>query len=604
MSVLTLRVVANIHQGVERDYQEDNFIIGTDPAQDDWKVNSEVYSPSAWGSMLVVADGMGGLNAGEVASQRAVEGFREHIAQIAQQPNTAPPIAQAQDLLIKAIKAANTNILNYAAGHPETQGMGTTIVVAWLVQDKMHVAWSGDSRCYHYANGRLRQVNSDHSYVQELVKKGDIQPEDAFFHPNKNIITQSLGDVGRDPAPEYEYAQLNAGDRILLCSDGLNTMLTDEQIAVHLTILDIRECATQLVNAANAAGGYDNITVVLAEVLAVDDTAPVPAPKEPAAMVEAGGPPPATPGVTGNTIFKVTKGTAKMVLLGAIIVLLMVAIYFLSEAILSKPGIEITKPGNETPVDSTDSKKEKKTNDKTLDTSSTIQKKFNEIKKDEDPPKNQVNNKHKEKEKEKLVKEQDSNIMKVQEDPYHDFKKLLEGAIDNTTGIENRYLKEIRGNINNSALVCERIDLLRNSNLTVVLNVINYVDKKPWCQSRPDGLGEVNNEKFDPIREGAIKSQHQKTSQIQKGFWGVQLMGGIKKKDNALAQSDKITREEGYIITPLEIIVIKKVNEYAIVVTGFANQNDVDKRVEKIKKKMDRKKAYVIYYTQDQIVNN
>jgi len=600
MSVLTLRVVANIHQGVERDYQEDNFIIGTDPAQDDWKVNSEVYSPSAWGSMLVVADGMGGLNAGEVASQRAVEGFREHIAQIAQQPNTTPPIAQAQDLLVKAIKAANTKILHHAANNPDTQGMGTTIVVAWLVQDQMHVAWSGDSRCYHYADGRLKQVNFDHSYVQELVNKGDIKPEDAFFHPNKNIITQSLGDVGRDPAPDYRSIRLNAGDRVLLCSDGLNTMLTDEQISAHLTILDIRECATQLVNAANAAGGYDNITVVLAEVLAVDDTAPVPVPTEPAALVEAGGLPPATPGVTGNTMFKVTKSTAKMVFLGVIIVLLMVAIYFLSDAILSKPDIETTKPAKETPVDSTDIKKEKKTNEKTLDTS-TIQKKFNEIKKDEDPPKNQVNNKYKEKE--KFVKQQDSNFMKVQEDPYKDLKTSLEGAIDNTIGIENRYLKEIRDNIYNSALVCEKIELLRNSNLTVVLKVVKLVDTKKLCVKKPGSIGSVDNEKFDPIWEEVRRTQNEKVAVNQKKKWGIQL-SAYKTEVNAIIFRDQSIREDANKVKPYGITLIKKKDDYAIIVTGFADRKEVDAKLDKLKKDLGRTKIFPVSYTQNQIVNN
>jgi len=271
---LTLRVTASIHQGMERDYQEDNFIIGADPAADKWTIERDSYSPGAWGTFLVVADGMGGLNAGEEASRLAVDGFRDYFR--SRSNTTPPPPDQAQSLLTDAILSANEMILRFAHQNPQTQGMGTTIVVAWLYGNSMHVAWSGDSRCYLLSpGGQLRQVNSDHSYVQDLITKGEITEEEAFFHPNKNIITQSLGDVGRQPVPEYVSLTLAVGDRVLLCSDGLNSMLDNPQIASLLTGGEIPDAANRLVDAANAAGGYDNITVVLCEVMGVGSSGAV-----------------------------------------------------------------------------------------------------------------------------------------------------------------------------------------------------------------------------------------------------------------------------------------------------------------------------------------
>jgi serine/threonine protein phosphatase PrpC len=324
MGVLTLRVVANIHPGQERDYQEDNFIIGIDPTREDWNViKTEQYSPNEWGSMLVLADGMGGLNAGEVASQKAVDGYKEYILQ---RRGSAPPYAHAQALLVDAILHANKKILDYAVDNPETKGMGTTIVAAWIVQDMMHLAWSGDSRCYIYNSGHLRQINSDHSYVQELVNKKEISPEDAFYHPKKNIITQSLGDVGLAPSPEYRSEKLRDGDRILLCSDGLNSMLMDEQIEAYMAGSDIRDCANQLVDAANRAGGFDNITVLLAEVLSVGDAAVIPEPLE--QIGGNGGS--VVPSPSGKTLinFKLTKKTAKSIFLALLVLALGAIVWF------------------------------------------------------------------------------------------------------------------------------------------------------------------------------------------------------------------------------------------------------------------------------------
>lgn len=269
----TVRVAAWSDQGKERDYQEDNYCVGANPATGVWVMPGESFAPGPHGVLLVVADGMGGLNAGEIASSLAVEGVKEFFA-----PDRLPPTLDGQnpgELLTACILYANDKIVEHARRNTEAEGMGTTLAVAWILGNTLYVGWCGDSRCYLLRGGQIRQIGKDHSYVQELIDKQLITDEEAFFHPNKNIITQSLGDVGRPPVPECTHAPLEPGDRILVCSDGLNSMLHDYEIAPLLAAGDISTTARALVDAANDAGGHDNITVVIGELEGVAVQQPV-----------------------------------------------------------------------------------------------------------------------------------------------------------------------------------------------------------------------------------------------------------------------------------------------------------------------------------------
>ena len=259
----TLCVAAWSDQGRERDYQEDNYCIGQYLSSGIWTIPADAYLPDDKGTLLVVADGMGGLNAGEVASKIAVEAVQEFF--VAGRLDDASYQNQPGQLLQEIILYANRRIIEHARQHPNTEGMGTTLVLAWILDNALYVGWSGDSRCYLVRQGQIRQVNKDHSYVQELIDSNAITLEEAFYHPNKHIITQSLGDVGRPPVPDYTYSSLQPGDRILLCSDGLNTMLQDDEIADIFAYGNLNQCVRSLVDAANAAGGHDNITVVACE---------------------------------------------------------------------------------------------------------------------------------------------------------------------------------------------------------------------------------------------------------------------------------------------------------------------------------------------------
>jgi serine/threonine protein phosphatase PrpC len=167
------------------------------------------------------------------------------------------------------VKKADLNIFNHSKEDEATRGMGTTIVMAWILNDKAYVCWCGDSRCYvlNKQHG-LIQLSKDHSYVQELVDKGELNPELMHDHPLSNVITRCLGDVENRADPETRIYQLHNDDIIMLCSDGLcgichDDVILDTMIKFHE---DPIECKNELISAALSAGGYDNVTIALANI--------------------------------------------------------------------------------------------------------------------------------------------------------------------------------------------------------------------------------------------------------------------------------------------------------------------------------------------------
>lgn len=205
--------------------------------------------------LFVVADGMGGHAAGEVASEIAVN----VIAQNA--PEHPDP-----DALAAAVEEANRSIIDAAMKGEGREGMGTTCTAAMLEGERLVVAQVGDSRAYLLHNGQLTQLTRDHSLMAALIEVGEITPEEARVHPRRSVITRALGN---DPAtrPDIYEVSVEAGDRLMLCSDGLSGMIRDEDIAaVMRRVRDPQRCASQLVNEAIAAGGHDNVTVIVADV--------------------------------------------------------------------------------------------------------------------------------------------------------------------------------------------------------------------------------------------------------------------------------------------------------------------------------------------------
>ena len=203
--------------------------------------------------LFVVADGMGGAQAGEVASKIAVEVFEQGLG------DTAAP---ETDLAARA-GAANARIHELSHSSAEHAGMGTTLTAAYVAPAEVAIAHVGDSRAYRLREGELSRLTDDHSLVDELMRQGKITPEEAVDHPQRSVITRALGP---EPAVEIDtrsYAA-RAGDVYLLCSDGLTTMLAEQRVAEILRLHPrLRDAGEALIAAANEAGGRDNITVVL-----------------------------------------------------------------------------------------------------------------------------------------------------------------------------------------------------------------------------------------------------------------------------------------------------------------------------------------------------
>ncbi|WP_372906400.1 PP2C family protein-serine/threonine phosphatase, partial [Rhodohalobacter sp.] len=215
--------------GRSRTHNEDDFAICKDLSNHKWGFKrGEVHSFSELGALLIVADGMGGENAGEVASNLAQATVKEDFDQLEEAPDST---AEKEEFLAKSILRAHQAVVNHQHKNLETAGMGTTLVIAWVIEDLVHVAWSGDSRCYIY-NGQqsLYPFTEDHSLVWKMVEDNQMTPEEARVHPESNIVTQSLGDEKNPPQPSVKTAKLFKGNRLILCSDGLNGMLSDEQI--------------------------------------------------------------------------------------------------------------------------------------------------------------------------------------------------------------------------------------------------------------------------------------------------------------------------------------------------------------------------------------
>ena len=210
-------------------------------------------------NLFVVADGMGGHQAGDYASKYTVEVLQRELEK-----------SQGEDIervLVNAIKTANREIIREASKDEHLKGMGTTVVAATIMNQMMYFANVGDSRLYLINHG-IQQLTKDHSLVEEMVRLGGIKPEEAKHHPDKNIITRAIG--ARDTIEiDFFHEELKSGDLILMCSDGLTNMLEDEEIGRILkTPGTIEERAERLIDAANQNGGRDNIAVILIDAFA------------------------------------------------------------------------------------------------------------------------------------------------------------------------------------------------------------------------------------------------------------------------------------------------------------------------------------------------
>jgi protein phosphatase len=242
----------------------------TDPGMLRSHNEDAVFGESDLG-LVVLADGMGGYNAGEVASGMATTLLATNFSQLI--PLSKPSQIemggelQAHRILVDQITDANSAIFNAAQSQPQYAGMGTTLVLGWFYDNRLTVAHIGDSRLYRLRGESFEQLTKDHSLLQEQLDSGMISAEDARYSQNKNLVTRALG-VEAVVEPEISDFDVEQGDLFLLCSDGLNDMVDDEEMGLTLQALgsNLSLAADQLVQMANDNGGRDNVSVILVKV--------------------------------------------------------------------------------------------------------------------------------------------------------------------------------------------------------------------------------------------------------------------------------------------------------------------------------------------------
>lgn len=250
-TVPRVKFVARSEIGHARENNEDKF---------DFYEPDEEPLLAARGSVYLVCDGMGGHNAGQIASELAAKQFLHAYYHLG---------GTAQEAARHAILQAHHYIAEMASKIPSRYGMGTTLTALILKQDEGILAHVGDSRCYRLREGVFEQLSRDHTLVARLVEQGIITPEQARYHPQRNVIRQAVGvaDPSEPLEPDIETFALQAGDLYLLCSDGLTDMVDDAEIEAILRDEPPTRAAWRLVDRALANGGRDNVTVVLVQIL-------------------------------------------------------------------------------------------------------------------------------------------------------------------------------------------------------------------------------------------------------------------------------------------------------------------------------------------------
>jgi len=250
-----VKFVARSEIGHARENNEDKF---------DFYEPDEEPLLAARGSVYLVCDGMGGHNAGQIASELAAKQFLHAYYHLG---------GTAQEAARHAILQAHHYIAEMASKIPSRYGMGTTLTALILKQDEGILAHVGDSRCYRLREGVFEQLSRDHTLVAHLVEQGILTPEQARYHPQRNVIRQAVGvaDPSEPLEPDIETFALQVGDLYLLCSDGLTDMVDDAEIEAILRDEPPTRAAWRLVDRALANGGRDNITVVLVRIVALEE---------------------------------------------------------------------------------------------------------------------------------------------------------------------------------------------------------------------------------------------------------------------------------------------------------------------------------------------
>lgn len=249
---MRVRYAGSTHVGMKRSHNEDNYTL----------LESE--------NLYIVADGMGGHASGEIASRIAVEAVENFFIDTSKDPDSTWPFKEDravnydQNLLVTGIKLANRRVYETAQGDAKLRGMGTTIVGLLIREQGCYVGHVGDSRGYLLENGTIAQLTEDHSLLNDYLKVHDLSQEEIDNFPHKNVIVRALG-MKDSVTVDIHRIEPKVGQTFLMCSDGLSGMMTDEEILdlVESANGDLEKACKNLIAKANAAGGVDNVTVVL-----------------------------------------------------------------------------------------------------------------------------------------------------------------------------------------------------------------------------------------------------------------------------------------------------------------------------------------------------
>ena len=230
--------------------------------------NEDAVAVDREAQVAVLADGMGGYNAGEIASGMAIAYIGTEMSRWLAQAGTTPPATDVRRALELCVENANHAILGAALSNPQYSGMGTTLVVGVFQGTRLMLGHIGDSRCYRLREGVLEQITRDHSWLQEQIDAGLITPQQAALSSSRNLVTRALG-VEEDVLVEINEFLVEPQDLYLMCSDGLSEMVGHKELTdLAAASVPLADKARQLIDAANAAGGRDNISVVLVQAAA------------------------------------------------------------------------------------------------------------------------------------------------------------------------------------------------------------------------------------------------------------------------------------------------------------------------------------------------
>lgn len=254
-------IIAKSNAGRLRRYNNDRYIVTNDIYGLDWRLPLGPYDNAGYGSMMAIADGTGSSDAGNIASDIAIDSVQKYFQNL---QNINLKEVQIFETLVDALLLSHHAILNYANNHPEEESMRTAFILAWIVNENLYVIQCGNCKCFHYKPGvGMKGVSKNDLSERSLLNK-EITNTRYHYQNQNNGITPNLGDPEWRPQFDISVTNLAKDDIILMCSDGLTLMLTDKEIEqiIQANSMDINSCTNELIEKANAAGGMDNITII------------------------------------------------------------------------------------------------------------------------------------------------------------------------------------------------------------------------------------------------------------------------------------------------------------------------------------------------------